>query len=198
VGAESAGQQGGGSDDAGSVERLHGALLDGRLRVTGAHRIRPLLDVITDGTSAEKLDALSVISKHYAPALAPALRRALEDPDASVRVLAATVMAQQNNNHTRRIGALQAAARGTPDLASTWRALGEAQLAYAESGLLDTRRADAEASQAYANLARAGRLEPPGAETSRGEAKRPPAPRDERLTKGWPEAMGSGALRHAT
>ena len=85
------------------------------MRLERAHAIRPLLDVIIEGTQLEKFDALSLISKRYDPALAPALRRALEDKDASVRVLAATVLAQQNNAHTKRIGALQAIARLTPE-----------------------------------------------------------------------------------
>ncbi len=88
------------------LELLHGSLLDRRLRLGHAHAIRPLLDVMIEGTQVEKLDALSLISKRYAPALAPALRRALEDKDGSVRVLAATVMAQQHNAFTKRIGAL--------------------------------------------------------------------------------------------
>ena len=72
------------------LELLHGSLLDSRMRLEHAHAIRPLLDVIIEGRQLEKFDALSLISKRYDPALAPALRRALEDKDASVRVLAAT------------------------------------------------------------------------------------------------------------
>jgi hypothetical protein len=136
------------------LELLHSALLDRRLRMGGAHPIRPLLDVMIEGTQIEKLDALSLISKRYAPALAPALRRALEDGDSSVRVLAATVMAQQHNAHTKRIGVLQTAARAAPERPDGWSELGQACLDYAESGLLEASRAETEANQGRAHLAR--------------------------------------------
>jgi len=132
---------------------LHAAINDHRLRIQGAHASRPLLDIVIEGTTAEKLDALSLIAKRYTPALAPALGKALEDANGSVRVLAATVMAQLNNRHTRHIGALQNIARSAPTHAS-WRALGEARLAYAVSGLLDADRAQREADEGAACLAR--------------------------------------------
>jgi hypothetical protein len=89
-------------------------MLDHRLRLEHAHLIRPLLDVILDGSQTEKLDALSLISKRYTPDLAPVLRRALEDKEASVRVLAATVIAQQHSRSTTPIGASQTEAGVTP------------------------------------------------------------------------------------
>ena len=68
------------------LELLHGSLLDRRLRLEQCAPIRPLLDVVIDGTQIEKLDALGLISKRFVPALAPILKRALEDKDAAVRV----------------------------------------------------------------------------------------------------------------
>lgn len=130
------------------------------MRLERAHAIRPLLDVIIEGTQLEKFDALSLISKRYDPALAPALRRALEDKDASVRVLAATVLAQQNNAHTKRIGALQAIARAEAGTSSDWSELGQAHFDYAVSGLLETSRAEIEVSHALDYLARAAELDP--------------------------------------
>ncbi len=140
------------------LELLHSMLLDRRLRLEHAHDIRPLLDVMIDGTQMEKLDALRMIAKHYVPALAPALRRGLEDKDASVRVFAATAIAQQNNLHTRRIGALQDTATSAPDCSDHWRELAQAHADYAESGLLEAARADAETRQAQAYLARAAEI----------------------------------------
>jgi len=136
----------------GRLEALHNALLDGRLRLRGAHAIRPLLDIVIEGTTAERLDALGLIAKHYVPAFAPALKRALQDTDTSVRVLAATVTAQLHNGHTRHIGALQDAAQAAPE-PTAWRMLGEARLAYAASGLLEPDRAKREAHEAHACLA---------------------------------------------
>jgi hypothetical protein len=142
------------------LELLHRSLLDNRLRLERAHAIRPLLDVIIEGAQTEKFDALSLISKRYNPALAPALKRALEDKDASVRVLAATVMAQQNNASTKRIGALQTVARAQPETSRHWCELGQAHFDYAVSGLLEASRAKTEASQALAHLVRAAELDP--------------------------------------
>jgi hypothetical protein len=142
------------------LELLHGSLLDRRLRFEHAHPIRPLLDVIIDGTQVEKLDALSLISKRYAPALAPTLKRALGDKDASVRVLAATVMARQHNAYTKRIGTRQAIARAAPEDPNHLSELGQAHLDYAVSGLLETSRAEAETTQARVHLGRAEQLDP--------------------------------------
>jgi hypothetical protein len=146
------------------LELLHGSLLDRRLRLETAHSIRSLLDVIIDGTQFEKLDALSLISKRFVPALAQPLKRALEDKDAAVRVLAATVMAQQHNIHMRQIGGLRAEAEAAPESPAVWRELGQAHRDYADSGLLEASRAETELSQADAHLARAERLERSNAE----------------------------------
>lgn len=143
----------------GRLEMLRNDLVDGRLRLGGGHSIRPLLDLIIEGETTEKLDALSLVAKRYVPGFAPALRRALQDADGSVRVLAATVAAQLHNGHTRRIGALQDAAQAvsTP---GAWRALGEARLAYAASGLLEADRAEREADEGRNCLAHAGAAGP--------------------------------------
>lgn len=141
------------------LQLLHGSLLDRRLRLEQVHPVRPLLDVIVEGTQSEKFDALGLIHKRYTPALATTLRRALEDADGSVRVLAATVMAQQHNAHTRRIGVLQESARANADVPQRWRDLGQAQQDYAQSGLLDASRAETELGRARHHLSRAQQLE---------------------------------------
>lgn len=163
-----------GSEAASASDRLgilRNDLLDGRLRLGGGHSIRPLLDVVIEGETTEKLDALSLIAKRYVPGFAPALQRALQDADGSVRVLAATVMAQLHNGHTRQIGALQDAVQAAPT-AEAWRALGAARLAYAASGLLETDRAMREADEGRGCLARAGGPEP-------AQPRRDPAPESE-------------------
>lgn len=138
-------------------ERLHTALLDSRLRLEHAHEVRPLLDVVIDGTRLEKLDALSVISQRYVPAFAPALKRALQDGDSSVRVLAATVMAQQNNAYTKRIGEALRLANTEAAAADNWHAVGQAYQDYAESGLLDASRAADEKRRARMHFARSAK-----------------------------------------
>jgi hypothetical protein len=143
----------------GHLEILHHALLDRRMHLDQVRPVRAMMDVIIDGTQAEKFDVLRLIARRFVPAAAPALKRAREDRDASVRVLAATVMAQQHNACTKRIGDCQAIARATPDSPGGWRALGKAHLDYALSGLLEASRAEAELDHARAHLARAESLE---------------------------------------
>ena len=149
---------GGEADGAPSgLEVLYNEVLDGRLRLDRGHLVRPLFDIMIEGEKAEKLEALAVIAKRYVPAFAPPLKRALGDADASVRVLAATVMAQLHDAHTRRIGALQEAAQTAPT-PGDWRILGAARLTYAASGLLEAERAQREAEEGNACLARADAL----------------------------------------
>jgi len=141
------------------LELLHGSLRDSRLRLGSASSIRPLLDVFIDGTPIEKLDALSLISSRFAPALVPALKLGLGDRDASVRVLSATVLAQQHNQHTRCIGEYLEQANREPDAPANWRRLGQAQLDYVGSGLLSAERTERELSAARTHLARADAME---------------------------------------
>lgn len=153
-------------------ERMHAQILDHRLRLRDAHAIRPLLDVVIEGTRREKLDALSLISRHYAPGLSAALTRALHDQDNSVRVLAATAAARLHGVYTKRIGAFQTNAEAEPHQPQRWHDLGQARLAYGISGLLEASRANAEVSQAYVDFARAEKMWLPTSDQPRGSSER--------------------------
>jgi hypothetical protein len=142
------------------VERVHGALLDRRVRLEGASRIRPLMDVIAEGSRAEKLEALRVVYQRYEAGLITVLNRALRDPETSVRVLAATVIAKLNATYSRDIGDRQREAVANPELAQNWGALAETRLAYAQSGLLDPPRAQAQIELAIGDVSRAAGLDP--------------------------------------
>jgi hypothetical protein len=142
------------------VEHMHITLLDRRLRIAGACRIRPLMDVFAEGTQSEKLEALGVVYRRYEAQLSTVLKRALQDPDTSVRVLAATVTAKLHATYSRKIGDCQTAATEKPGLAENWRNLAKARLAYAESGLLEAPRAHAQIEFAASDLSRAAELDP--------------------------------------
>ena len=144
------------------AERAHIALLDRRVRLEGASRIRPLMDVIAEGSRTEKLEALRVVYRRYEAGLSTVLNRALRDPDTSVRVLAATVIAKLNATYGRDIGDRQRDTAANPETARGWRALAEARLAYAESGLLEPPRAWAQIERAIDDLSRAAELDSPG------------------------------------
>ena len=142
------------------VEGMHVALLDRRIRIEGACRINPLMDVIAEGVQAEKLEALGVIYRRYEARLSIVLKRAMQDSDASVRVLAATVISKLHGTYTRKIGDCQAAAAAQPELAQNWRELAEARIGYAGSGLLEAPRARVQIESAIDDLSRAVELHP--------------------------------------
>jgi hypothetical protein len=142
------------------VERMHIALLDRRVRIEGTSRIRPLMDVIAEGSQAEKLEALGIVYRRYEARLSAVLKRALRDPHMSVRVLAATVTAKLHATYSRKVGDCQTAADAKPGVAQNWRNLAEARFAYAESGLLEAPRARVQIEFAIDDLSRAAELDP--------------------------------------
>jgi hypothetical protein len=144
------------------VERAHIALLDRRVRLDGASGIRPLMDVIAEGSRSEKLEALRVVYRRYEAGLRTVLKRALQDPDTSVRVLAATVTAKLHATYGRAIDDRQAEAAVNPELAQNWQTLAKARLEYAESGLLESARARAQIEFAIDDLSRAAELDSAG------------------------------------
>jgi hypothetical protein len=144
------------------LERAHIALLDRRVRLEGASRISPLMDVIAEGSRSEKLEALRVVYRRYEARLSAVLKRALQDPDTSVRVLAATVIAKLHATYSRNIGDRQIEAAADPKLAQNWHTLAEARLAYAQSGLLESPRVRAQIEFAIGDLSLAAELDPAG------------------------------------
>jgi hypothetical protein len=144
----------------GPAERLHQALRDSRIHVDGAQKVRPLRDVIAEGSQPEKLETLGVLYRKFGPDLAFVLKEGLRAPDTSVRVLAATVTAKLHATFTRRIGDHQAITAAGPETAAIWLQLAEARLAYAQSGMLEQARARAEIELAIGDLVRACELAP--------------------------------------
>jgi len=147
---------------------VHLALRDRRIRLEGAHRVSPMMDVLAEGSNSEKLAALGVIYRRYDARLGAVLKRALQDSDTSIRVLAATVTAKLNSTFSRKIGDCQAATSAAPDLAESWRNVAAARLAYAESGLLQASRARQEVEAALADFARAKAIDPLDPDTNSG------------------------------
>jgi hypothetical protein len=143
-----------------SDERAHIALMDHRIRLEGASRIRPLMDVIAEGSRPEKLEALRVLYRKYEAGLCPALDRALRDSDTSVRVLAATVIAKLNARYSHDISDRQRDLALDPEAARRWRTLAAARIVYAESRLLEPQRARGQVEAAIGDLCRAIELDP--------------------------------------
>jgi len=148
------------------IARMHTALLDRRARLQDACRVRPLIDVIVEGSRSEKLEALSVVYRNYEAKLGVLLKRALRDQDTSVRVLAATVIAKLHARYGGEIGGCQRTVASNPNVAHNWCQLAESRLAYAESGLLEGARAHAQIESAFGELSRAVELDPADATTA--------------------------------
>jgi hypothetical protein len=141
-------------------ERLHIALLNHRIRIAGASRIRPLMDVIAEGSQSQKLEALRIAYRRYESRLSNVLKQALQDPDTSVRVLAATVISKLHATYSQKIGEYQNAANAAPVPGEHWRTLAEARTSYAESGLLEPSRMLEQMDLAMSDLRRAIELSP--------------------------------------
>jgi hypothetical protein len=141
-------------------ERVHIALLDHRIRIEGASRIHPLMDVIAEGSQPEKLEALGVVYRKFETRLVSVLRHGLRDSDASVRVLAATVISRLHALFVGKVGDCQTTAAAHPLMAQSWRNLAEARLAYAASGLLEGKQARSQIESAVSDLSRANELDP--------------------------------------
>jgi hypothetical protein len=147
-------------DEVELCERVHIALLDHRIRIEGACHIHPLMDVIAEGSQPQKLEALGVVYRKFEMGLVAVLRRGLRDSDASVRVLAATVMSKLHAIFVGKVGACQVTAAAHPLMAESWCNLAQARLAYAASGLLEGEQARAQIESALGDLSRATDLEP--------------------------------------
>ncbi len=72
-------------------------------------------DILANGTLQQKRDAIVLMSKHFRPEFAPALRGALLDPDNSIRVMAASSIARIENKFLERAMEVDRAVANAPD-----------------------------------------------------------------------------------
>lgn len=110
--------------------------------------VSPFLDVLSYGSRAQKQIAVAVMTRHFHPAFAPALRQALADSDNAVRVQAATAMATIEDRFVERAEELRAETEAHPDDPALVLGLARHHDDYAYTGLLDRQRE--EESQARA------------------------------------------------
>jgi hypothetical protein len=140
--------------------RLSSDLRDGRLRVGKASTVVPLADILEGGVKEAKFEALAIVGRRFDPCLTHVIHAALQDRDASVRVLASTVLAKLQIRFTRDLIALEEAAAQTPGAAGPWLALAKARRAYAESGLTEALQARTDMAAARVAASRALAAEP--------------------------------------
>ncbi len=102
--------------------------------------VTPFVDVLTSGSTDQKLNMISLVVKHFRPILAPVLRMALNDPNNAIRVQAATAMSLIEEEFTKRTLGIEMAAMTKPDHPVTLKTLARHYDNYALTGILDDER----------------------------------------------------------
>ena len=102
--------------------------------------VAPFLDVLSFGTQEQKQAAVALITDHFQPPFAPALRRALHDSNAAIRVQAAASITRVENRFLTRVLELSQAVRDRPDDPDALWALARHYDDYAFTGILESKR----------------------------------------------------------
>jgi len=97
-------------------------------------------DVLATGTTEQKRATITLMTRFFRPAFAPALKRALADPEPAIRVQAATAAAEIEGSFQERAQALAEAVKTEPKNAARHFAMARHHDDYAFSGLLDIER----------------------------------------------------------
>lgn len=122
--------------------------------LAAAQRISSFRDVLTSGTIDQKQAAIALIARRFTPAFAPALRQALNDPVAAVRVQAAAAAAAIESRYAEKsVGLSRAAAEKTAG-PEDHRALAKHLLEFADSGVTEQQRSDEAAAAALEQFER--------------------------------------------
>lgn len=120
-------------------ERIYDELMLTARQRESASDVVPFSDVISFGKRSQKMLAISTMSRHFEPPFAPVLKRALEDPDNSVRIQAATAITNLESRFAERSMRLENRIKRDPapkQLLELARHLDR----FAYSGLLDRER----------------------------------------------------------
>ena len=140
-------------------ERIYDELLLTVKQRDNPSRVVPFVDVISYGTRNQKQLAISMMSRYFQSVFAPVLKVALEDPNNSVRIQAATAIANLEGRFSATAMTLENKVEATPtpknilDLAVHLDR-------YAYSGLLDQDRTARTREQALANYQRYAAVAP--------------------------------------
>ena len=93
--SEASAGEGAAGETAGEIsKRLHDSIVAGRELSGRSSGLASFRDILAFGSFQDKQAALAIITRRFTPPLAPALRMALNDPDAAIRVQAATAAAR--------------------------------------------------------------------------------------------------------
>jgi polysaccharide biosynthesis protein PelE len=122
--------------------------------------VAPFSDVMALGTFQQKQAVITMIADEFRPSFAPALRSALNDAEPAIRVQAATASARIENRFLEQAITLEERRAATPDEPNLLLTLAQHHDAYANTGLLDTGRAQGERRQALDCFEHVARLRP--------------------------------------
>lgn len=120
--------------------------------VSGSIQLTSFRDILAFGTIDQKQAIIALIARRFTPAFAPALRLALEDPIAAVRVQAAAAAASIENRYAQRGIELTRDAERYQATIDAERELALHYADFAQSGLVEDHRAAEAADQALAHF----------------------------------------------
>jgi len=120
--------------------------------VSGSIQLTSFRDILAFGTIDQKQAIIALIARRFTPAFAPALRLALEDPIAAVRVQAAAAAASIENRYAQRTIELTRKAERYEATTDAERDLARHYADFAQSGLVEEQRAAEAADQALAHF----------------------------------------------
>ena len=102
--------------------------------------VTPFMAVLSYGTRLQQQQAITLMTRQFYPAFAPALRQALRHPDNAVRVQAATAVATIEDDFLRQANALEDEAAAAPGDPKGLLAMATHYDDYSHTGLLDAQR----------------------------------------------------------
>jgi len=111
-----------------------------RQRQQGKAGVESFADILSGSDAAKKRLAIGLLTRHFRPGFAPALKLALTDVDPSVRTQAATAVATIEGRFLARAQQLQRRARERPKSFGARHRLARHYDDYAFTGLLDPER----------------------------------------------------------
>lgn len=121
-------------------ELLYRRLLEGREDAVAEGSVNSLTDVLFTGTTRAKQAVVALLARRFRSEFAPALQMALADPEASIRVQAATAASTiEERYHATRLE-LEDAVKAAPKDADALLALARHLDDYAYAGVLDEDR----------------------------------------------------------
>ena len=148
-------------ESAGEIsKRLRKSIVAGRELYGRSAGRASFRDILAHGSFQDEQAALAIITRRFSPALAPALRLALNDPDAAIRVQAATAAARIEDLFLAGLTQYTARVSEHPDDPECLLALARHLLGHAEAGLCPPERAAADLEQALSHLRQAVALAP--------------------------------------